>query len=675
MVSLSLFLSLFCIPVSLYSLIHPSLFTHSFTPSFSFNQPTGRAGLYLELQNLKEIVDEYRGSGPNPATDLRETIFDLAQRNGMLNDVPFLADPADTSSVVTDFPKDGQDAAFASWIAKLTDYLVILQDRLFSSGLHVLGSRPTEEELLSYLEAYYGDRMSIEDCQLVISRWLESSAKMEDRNMFDNFVGFIQNMFGPAQSDTEKSPHELLTDEATMIVSRLAQSTDEIDNLVNGLDGGYIPPSPGGDLLRDGPSVLPTGRNIHALDPYRMPSPGAWARGQRAAKEILRQHTESNDGRYPETIAVTLWGLDAIKTRGESVAIVLALVGAKPVKEGTGRIVRFELASLEELGRPRVDVLASLSGLFRDSFANVVDLLDDMFERAAQADEPPDMNFIKKHSDELRASGVDGRVAARLFSNPPGDYGSMVNEVVSTGDWSDSESLGETWKGRNVYSYGRNEGGVESAGTARPAVLDKLLATTERVVQEIDSVEYGISDIQEYYANTGALKKAAENRKEIDPKTGNKKKVTLSIIEAFGGSTDGEAIPVKDVEEVLRLEYRSKLLNPKWRDSMLNQGSGGAYEISQRMTAMIGWSATAEVDNFVFDQAAERYALDEAVAKQLQRSNPEAFKNVVRRLLEAAGRGMWSTDDETLEKLRDLYSDADDMVEQGSSQTRSASRA
>lgn len=184
----------------------------------------------------------------------------------------------------------------------------------------------------------------------------------------------------------------------------------------------------------------------------------------------------------------------------------------------------------------------------------------------------------------------------------------MVNEVVGTGDWDNSDSLGETWRGRNAFSYGRNEGGVEKAGTARPEVLDKLLATTERVVQEIDSVEYGVTDIQEYYANTGgesfpfegvaaptlisnlpswtwrcrpALKKAAENRKGIDTKTGKRKKVSISIIEAFGNSGDDGPIPVKDVEEVLRLEYRSKLLNPKWRDAMIGQGSGGAYEISQ----------------------------------------------------------------------------------------------
>ena len=293
---------------------------------------------------------------------------------------------------------------------------------------------------------------------------------------------------------------------------------------------------------------------------------------------------------------------------------------------------------------------------------------------------------------ELSSDGAE-RPAARLFSNPPGkeklswlcrnkyscfsilygflfyvfagDYGSMVNEVVGTGDWEESESLGETWKSRNVFSYGRNEGDVSKLGTARPEVLEKLLESTERIVQEVDSVEYGLTDIQEYYANTGALKKAAENRKGVDPKTGAKKKVALSVVEAFSGGEEAP-IPVRNVEEVLRLEYRTKLLNPKWTNAMMQQGSGGAYEVSQRFTAMVGWAATSDVDNFVFEQAAERYALDEDVARQLQQSNPEAFKNVVSRLLEAAGRGMWSTDERTLDKLRDLYSDADDLIEQGS---------
>ncbi len=192
-----------------------------------------------------------------------------------------------------------------------------------------------------------------------------------------------------------------------------------------------------------------------------------------------------------------------------------------------------------------------------------------------------------------------------------------------------------------------------------------MLASTERVVQEIDSVEYGLTDIQEYYANTGALKKAAENRKPIDPQTNKKKKVVISVVEAFGGTQTGKSCAkVRDVENVLRIEYRSKLLNPKWIQSMIAQGSGGAYEISQRMTAMVGWAATSKVDNFVFDQAAERFALDEEVAQKLQKANPEAFKNVVRRLLESSGRGLWDASDETINKLRELYSDADDMIEQ-----------
>ena len=237
----------------------------------------------------------------------------------------------------------------------------------------------------------------------------------------------------------------------------------------------------------------------------------------------------------------------------------------------------------------------------------------------------------------------------------------MVNEVVGTGEWEESEKLGEIWKGRNVFSYGRNEGtGKVKSGTARPEVLDKLLATTERVLQEIDSVEYGLTDIQEYYSNTGALKVAAQNRKPA-----NSKKVVVSIVEAFGSPTEKDtSVPVRNVEDVLRLEYRSKLLNPKWRDAMIEQGSGGAYEVSQRMTALIGWGATSKVDQFVFDQAAERYALDEDVASKLQKANPQAFKNVVRRLLEANGRGMWDSDSETLHKLRELYADADDLIEQ-----------
>ncbi|GJP63603.1 hypothetical protein CLOP_g20671 [Closterium sp. NIES-67] len=376
-----------------------------------------------------------------------------------------------------------------------------------------------------------------------------------------------------------------------------------------------------------------------------MPSAAAWERGSAIAANIIQQHVDQH-GTYPETIAVMLWGLDAIKTRGESVAIALALVGAHPVKEGTGRVVRFDLTPLEQLGRPRIDVLANLSGIFRDSFANVVELLDDLFRRAAEADEPSEMNFIKKHSLALQAEGIDASTA-RIFSNPAGDYGSMVNERIGAADWENGEELGDTWQSRNSFSYGRGEQGV-----ARPEVMRKLLQTTDRIVQEIDSVEYGLTDIQEYYANTGAMKNAAETAR-------NGAKVSCSVVETYG-----KDLRPRDLEATLRLEYRSKLLNPKWAERMAAQGSGGAYEISQRMTALLGWGGTTGFqEDWVFDQAADTYALDDAMAAKLRKNNPQAFQNILKRMLEAAGRGMWQASDEVIEKLRELYAEMDDELE------------
>merc|ERR1712176_1544785 len=429
------------------------------------------------------------------------------------------------------------------------------------------------------------------------------------------------------------------------------QNTEEIRSVVRALNGEYIPSVAGGDLLRDGPGVLPTGRNIHALDPYRMPSEAAFQRGTSAAKQIIAQHQDQNNGEFPETCAVALWGLDSIKTKGDAVAIVLHLVGARTQRDSTGRIARFELIPLEELQRPRIDVIANMSGIFRDTFQNVVGLLDDLFDRAAEADEPLEMNFIRKHAEEMRAKGID-RASSRLFSNPTGDYGSMVNERVGSSNWEDGRELGDTWVSRNAFSYGK--GGEK--GNARPEVLESLLSTTDRVVQEIDSVEYGLTDIQEYYANTGALRKAAETAKMSSDKSG---KVGCSIVECFGEETSP-----KELEDVLRLEYRSKLLNPKWADAMVSQGSGGAYEVSVRFTSLLGWNATADFkEDWVYDQAVENYVENEEVAAALRKANPQAFANILKRSIEAARRGIWQADEDKLKRLMDLYNEMDAQLE------------
>lgn len=417
--------------------------------------------------------------------------------------------------------------------------------------------------------------------------------------------------------------------------------------MLRALNGEYVPPAPGGDVIRDGASVLPTGRNIHALDPYRVPSATALARGLQAAEKSIEQYQRDNDGRYPETLAVNLWGLEAIKTRGESVAVVLGLVGARPVAEATGRVARYELIPLEELGRPRVDALCSLSGIFRDSFANIVELLDDMMQRAARADEPPEMNFVKKHYLELLEQEQDEEAAAsRIFSNAAGEFGSLVNERVVAGNWENEKELGETWASRNAFAFGRRQ-----RGESRTGVLDKLLGTAGSLVQLTDSVEYGLTDIQEYYANSGAMVRRMSDLQD--------KKVEALVVD----TTQREVMPRK-LDSVLRMEYRTKLLNPKWAEAMVSQGSGGAFEVSQRMTALLGWGGTARfAEDWVWDQSAQRYVFDEDMARRLKESNPEAFRNVVSRLLEASARGLWNAEEEVLERLQQIYEALDDELE------------
>ncbi|MBD1922349.1 magnesium chelatase subunit H [Microcoleus sp. FACHB-831] len=557
--------------------------------------PYGRAGLYKELVTLRELIAEYR-EDPQKNYALKEGICKKIVDTGIDTDCPFENAKRLGIAFTPENARLFSADAFNHYLVKLYEYLQVVENRLFSSGLHTLGDNPTPQEMDSYLQAYFGDS---------------------------------------GQNGST---------EGEQIRDLLMQTSDELTNLLRGLNGEYIPPAPGGDLLRDGPGVLPTGRNIHALDPYRMPSPAAYERGREVAQKIIAQHVKEN-GKYPETVAVMLWGLDAIKTKGESIGILLELVGAEPFKEGTGRIVRYELKPLAEVGHPRIDVLGNLSGIFRDSFVNIIELLDDLFQRAADADEPEDKNFIRKHALALKAQGVEN-VAARLFSNPAGDFGSLVNDRVVDGNWESGEELGNTWASRNVFSYGRKD-----KGQARQEVFNQLLGGCDRIVQEIDSVEYGLTDIQEYYANTGGLKKAAEKQ--------SGKKVNASFVESFSKDTTP-----RNLEDLLRLEYRTKLLNPKWAEAMANQGSGGAYEISQRMTALIGWGGTADfTDDWVYDQAADTYAFDEEMANKLRDSNPEAFRNIVGRMLEANGRGFWQTDNEKLEKLRQLYELSDAEIE------------
>jgi magnesium chelatase subunit H len=591
----------------------------------------------------------------------------------------------------------GADEPFADFASRVYAYLRELEATLITDSLHVLGSAPPMEQQLTLLvealkigrngepglgevivgsrrqeaggrgqeaehgmsygellsRARQGDQQALalrDEVEALCTAFVQQAVLEHQplEHVASELLGLhIESAKNNAQQlNTQHATFSTLVEQGREMLAALRDNTQELDFLLRGLAGGYIPAAPGGDLIRDGMAVLPTGRNIHSLDPFRIPTDGAFARGVRIAEALIAAHL-SEHGSYPETIAQVLWGLDTIKTKGEAIGTVLGLLGARPLKDGQGKVGRYELIPLPELGRPRIDVLMTCSGVFRDTFAGTMDLLDRLVREIAAADEPEEQNFVRKHVQAMLAEGHDLAAAtARIFSQPAGQYGSYVDDAIDGGAWEERQELEELFVKRNAYAYG---GSNES--TARPEVLRSLLGTVGRVAQEIDSVEYGLTDMQHYYGYSGALKAAAERA--------SGKAVELSYVESFTAETK-----IKSLDQVLRVEYRTKLLNPKWYENMLKHGHNGAAEISHRFTYMLGWSATTDaVDNWVYDSAAATFVLDDTMRQRLEAANPEAARNAIGRLLEASSRGLWQTDEHTLDRLRELHADLEDRLE------------
>jgi magnesium chelatase subunit H len=637
--------------------------------------PYGRAGLYKELQALKDLLEEAREQTAGGREQLDGSSVQaeaIVQKIALLNLDAELAQRA--------------DEPFGDFVSRAYAYLRDLENTMIIDSLHVLGSAPpAEEQRTLIVEALkiprdgqpgLGDLMHAA-CRMPHAAWPHVATYAEllalartgdpaalalrdqveaacnefvERTVFkhESVEHFTQTFSTQhAARNTQHATLHTLATAGKAMLAALQDNTQELDFLLKGLSGGYIPAAPGGDLIRDGMAVLPTGRNIHSLDPFRVPTDSAFARGVKIGEALIEAHRAENGGAYPETIAQVLWGLDTIKTKGEAIGTVLGLIGAEPVKDGQGKIGRYALIPLEKLGRPRIDVLMTVSGIFRDTFAGTMDMLDRLVREAAEAAEPEDMNFIRKHVEAQLAAGTPREAAtARIFSQASGTYGTDVDEAIEGSAWEERQELEDLFIKRNAFAFGGKQ-----EGTARPEVLRGLLGTVSRVAQEIDSVEYGLTDMQHYYGYSGALKAAAERA------TG--KSVPLSYVESFTAETK-----VQSLEQVLRVEYRTKLLNPKWYEGMLKHGHNGAAEIAHRFTYMLGWSATTDaVDNWVYDQAAATFVLDDAMRARLEAANPEAARNAVGRLLEANSRGLWQTDEATLDRLRELHADLEDQLE------------
>ncbi len=421
----------------------------------------------------------------------------------------------------------------------------------------------------------------------------------------------------------------------------------ELPAIIHALDGGYIRPAPGGDLLRT-TAVLPTGRNLHGFDPFRLPSVFAVQDGARQADRLLARHAADGKG-LPETVAMVLWGTDNLKTEGGPIAQALWLMGAAPRFDSYGRLTGAQLLPLKTLGRPRVDVVITLSGIFRDLLPLQTKLLAEAALLAASADEPVEQNFVRKHALAFQAEHGGGleEAALRVFGNADGAYGANVNSLVGSGTWNDEDELADAYISRKGFAYG-----VTGRPERQAAVLAHVLASVEVTYQNLDSIELGVTTVDHYFDTLGGITRAVRRARGG---------VAASVY--IGDQTRGDGA-VRTLSEQVSLETRTRALNPKWYEGLLKHGYEGVREIEAHVTNTLGWSATTgEVSPWVYQQLAETYVLDDEMRARIAALNPKASAKIVNRLIEATDRSYWSPDPATLDALRRAGEEMEDRLE------------
>jgi cobaltochelatase CobN len=421
------------------------------------------------------------------------------------------------------------------------------------------------------------------------------------------------------------------------------KSSDELGSLLQALSGRYVEPRVAGDPIRT-PEVFPVGSHGYAFDPRLIPSKAAYAKGARLAEDLLRRYRERY-GRYPEAVALVLWGFETAQTRGETVAMVLQLLGVRLIRERGPWAPRLEVIPVEQLGRPRVDVVVTICGFFREMFPNLITLIDEAVRMVASLDEPPEVNYVRKHYLEMKGK-LGGEPLVRIFGPKPGTYGTRIPEFVEASSWSREDELAEVYLQDMSYGYGAKVHGVEARD-----LFAEMLRRVDFVAQVRSTTEYDIADLDHYYEFLGGLRKAVEVLK------GEK-------VEALWLDTTGEREVVRSAEEAIDFSARTRLLNPKWIEGMLSHGYDGAREIAKRVEYLLGHAAlTGGVSDWVWDKVAETYVFNESVRRRLMESNPWALYEILRRLYEAYKRGYWKAREETIEDLINISAEVEALLE------------
>ncbi len=650
--------------------------------------PAENAGLYKGLKELSELIASYQTlKDTGRGVPIVNSIIDKCRLVNLDKDIIF----AETDA--KDMTAEERDNIVGSVYGKLME----IESRLLPCGLHVIGKPPTAEEAIATLvniasldrqeeeivglpriiansigrdldDIYHSsDRGILEDVQLLqeitlaireaVSALVKEQIDAEGRVSLVSKLNFfnmgkkepwVETLHQAGYSKVDSTALKPLFEYLEFCLQQIC-ADNELGALLKGLEGEYILPGPGGDPIRN-PDVLPTGKNIHALDPQSIPTTAAVQSAKVVVDRLLARNKSENDGRYPETIACVLWGTDNIKTYGESLAQIMWMIGVRPVPDALGRVNKLELIPLQELGRPRIDVVINCSGVFRDLFINQMNLLDQGVKMAAEADEPASMNFVRKHAlQQAEDMGINLRQAAtRVFSNASGSYSSNINLAVENSTWDSEAELQEMYLNRKSFAFNSDNPGIMDESRK---IFESTLKTAEATFQNLDSSEISLTDVSHYF-DSDPTKLVASLRDDG--------KMPASYI----ADTTTANAQVRTLSETVRLDSRTKLLNPKWYEGMLSHGYEGVRELSKRLVNTVGWSATAgAVDNWIYEDTNTTFIQDKEMQERLMNLNPHSFRKMVSTLLEVNGRGYWETSEENLNKLRELYQEVEDRIE------------
>ncbi|MDW5562044.1 MAG: cobaltochelatase subunit CobN [Methanomassiliicoccus sp.] len=638
-----------------------------------------RAGSYDDLMDLESNVQAYlRASNTGQMEKLavhNQNIYAIVKRLSMFEEIGLPMDAA---------PED-----FDNKIDKLYDYLLEMKDALIKDGLHIMGRPPEDkrlEEMLYCLTRLQNGSVPSLRAAVAETRGLEIRELQDNPSQMHPTLGkvngslldevdgqchdIIDRMMGVGFTKAECQEivreitpgnnadlAEVVTFLCDEVYPNVMATSNEVRYLLHGLDGGYVPPGPSGCPTRGNAHLLPTGRNFYSIDPDSIPSPASWEIGKKMADQMVERHVKEM-GCYPMNVGMVVWATDTMKTGGDDIAYILWLMGLRPKWSATGsRVIGLEVIQLKDLGRPRIDVTLRISGLFRDTFPNLVDMIDEGVETIASLDESEDENFIVKHLREdiqqsiregLSPKDAQSKALVRIFGDPPGEYGAGVDVLIESSKWSTTKDLADTYVTWGCHAYGRGW-----KGEKLPDSFKQRMGALDVTVKNHEDREFDLLDIDDDYTILGGMNATVRV-------FGGKKPLSV-----MGDSSDPQRLKTRTLEEESKFVFRSRVLNPKWLEGLKQHGFRGAQELSKLTEYVLGWDATSDIiEPWMYESLTEHFLFDEENRKWIEESNPYALREMASRLLEAIERGLWEASEEIKEKLKQIYLDAESVLEE-----------